>query len=77
MSLEPVGENGLLEIVLIAVEIAGGVVDRVVVADAAADGVGDPVAVAAVVGTEDRDTRSSSIRRPRVRSRGLFYCYQL
>jgi hypothetical protein len=72
VSREPVEENGLPEIVLIAVEIAGGVDDRVVVADEAADGVDDPVAVAAVVGTADRDTRSSSIRRPRVCSRGLF-----
>jgi hypothetical protein len=74
VSLEPVEENGLPEIVLIAVEIAGGAVDRVAVADEAADGVGDPVAVGAVVGTADRDTKSNSMRRPRVRSRGLFSC---
>jgi hypothetical protein len=73
VSLEPVEENGLRGIVLIAVEIAAGVVDRVAVVDAAADGVDDPVAAADAVGTADRDTRSSSIRRPRVCSRGLFY----
>jgi hypothetical protein len=73
VSLEPVEENGLPEIVLIAVEIAGGAVDRVAVADEAADGVGDPVAVGAVVGTADRDTKSNSMRRPRVRSRRPFF----
>ena len=73
VSLEPVGENDLLEIVLIAVEIAGGVVDRVVVADAAADGVGDPVAAADVVGTAARDTRSKLTRGPRVCSRPFLF----
>ena len=56
-SLEPAGENGLPEIVLTAVEIAGGVVDpAAVVVDEAADVVGDPVVAADAVGTADRDT---------------------
>jgi hypothetical protein len=62
VSLEPVGENGLLEIVLIAVEIAGGVDDPVVVevAEEAADGVDDPVAaVVDAVATADLDTKKT------------------
>jgi hypothetical protein len=72
-----VEENGLPEIVLTAAEIAGGVVDRAAVVDEAADGVGDPVAVADVVGTADRDTKSDSMRRPRVCSRPFLFPYQL
>ena len=74
VSLEPVGENGLLEIVLIAVEIAGGVDDPVVVEEAeeVADGVDGPVVVDAVA-TADLDTKKrSTTQRPRVRSRPFY-----
>jgi hypothetical protein len=56
--LEPVEENGLPEIVLIAVEIAGVVAGRAAAAaEEAVDGVDDPVAVVAVVATVARDTK--------------------
>ena len=60
VSREPVEENGLPEIVLIAVEIADGVVDRVAVADEAADGVDGPVAAVGAVATVDRDTKGAT-----------------
>ena len=82
-SLEPVEENGLREIVLTVVEIAGGVVDRVVVADVAADGVDDPVAAVGAVATAARDTKGGhgfsrirtgqEIEAGRDFCRGLFY----
>src|SRR3984885_15704522 len=67
--LEPVEENGLPEIVLIAVEIADGVGDRAAVVDEAAVAVDDPVVVVGAVATGDRDTSSDWMPRPRVRSR--------
>jgi hypothetical protein len=83
VSREPVEENGLPEIVLIAVEIADGVVDRVAVADEAADGVDAPVAAVGAVATVDRDTKGGhgfsrirtdqEIEAGRDFCRGLFY----
>lgn len=73
------GENGLLEIVLTVVEIAGGVVDRVVVADVAAGGVDDPVAAdAADRGTKgghgfSRIRTDQELEAGRDFCRGLFY----
>jgi hypothetical protein len=70
-----VGENGLLEIVLTVVEIAGGVVDRVAVADVAAGGVDDPVAA---VDAADRGTKGghgfSRIRTDQELEAGRDFC---